>query len=615
MSKVIGIDLGTTNSCVAVMEGGEAVVIPNAEGNRTTPSVVAFSKTGERMVGQVAKRQAITNPDRTISSIKREMGSDHRVSIDGKAYTPQEISAMILQKLKSDAEAYLGSTVTEAVITVPAYFTDAQRQATKDAGKIAGLDVKRIINEPTAAALAYGVDKEQAQKIMVYDLGGGTFDVSILEIDDGVIEVLATAGNNRLGGDDFDQCIMKYLVSEFKRTEGIDLSGDKVAMQRLKEAAEKAKIELSGVTTSNINLPYITADATGPKHLDVTLTRAKFNELTGHLVDATMGPVRQAMSDAGLKPSDLSKVLMVGGSSRIPAVVEAVKNFTGSEPFKGINPDECVAMGAALQAGVLTGDVKGLLLLDVTPLSLGIETMGGVCTRLIERNTTIPVKKSQIFSTAADNQTSVEVNVLQGEREMAAANKSLGRFHLDGIAPARRGVPQIEVTFDIDANGIVNVSAKDLGTGNAQHITITSSSNMSKEDIEKAVKDAEQYAAEDAKIKEKVEIRNQADQMVYQAEKTLNEVGDKVPESEKEPIRAGVEKLKETLKGEDTDAIKAATDELTQLFYKMSEKLYQQQAPQGDPNMGGQQPGGDPNGGQQYYDADYKVVDDDDQNK
>ncbi len=615
MSKVIGIDLGTTNSCVAVMEGGEAVVIPNAEGNRTTPSVVAFSKTGERMVGQVAKRQAITNPERTISSIKREMGTDHRVTIDSKSYTPQEISAMILQKLKSDAEAYLGQPVTEAVITVPAYFTDSQRQATKDAGKIAGLDVKRIINEPTAAALAYGVDKEQAQKIMVYDLGGGTFDVSILEIDDGVIEVLATAGNNRLGGDDFDQCIMKYLVSEFKKSDGIDLSGDKVAMQRLKEAAEKAKIELSGVTTSNINLPYITADATGPKHLDVTLTRAKFNELTGHLVEATMGPVRQAMSDAGLKPSDLAKVLMVGGSSRIPAVVEAVKNFTGSEPFKGINPDECVAMGAALQAGVLTGDVKGLLLLDVTPLSLGIETMGGVCTRLIERNTTIPVKKSQIFSTAADNQTSVEVNVLQGEREMAAANKSLGRFHLDGIAPARRGVPQIEVTFDIDANGIVNVSAKDLGTGNAQHITITSSSNMSKEDIEKAVKDAEQYAAEDAKIKEKVEIRNQADQMVYQAEKTLNEVGDKVPESEKAPIRAGVEKLKETLKGEDTDAIKAATEELTQLFYKMSEKLYQQQAPQGDPNMGGQQPGGDPNGGQQYYDADYKVVDDDDQNK
>ena len=612
MSKVIGIDLGTTNSCVAVMEGGEAVVIANAEGNRTTPSVVAFSKTGERMVGQVAKRQAITNPDRTISSIKREMGSDHKVNIDGKAYTPQEISAMILQKLKSDAEAYLGQPVTEAVITVPAYFTDAQRQATKDAGKIAGLEVKRIINEPTAAALAYGVDKEQAQKIMVYDLGGGTFDVSILEIDDGVIEVLATAGNNRLGGDDLDQCIMKYLVSEFKRTDGIDLSGDKVAMQRLKEAAEKAKIELSGVTSSNINLPYITADATGPKHLDVTLTRAKFNELTGHLVDATMGPVRQAMSDAGLKPSDLAKVLMVGGSSRIPAVVEAVKNFTGSEPFKGINPDECVAMGAALQAGVLTGDVKGLLLLDVTPLSLGIETMGGVCTRLIERNTTIPVKKSQIFSTAADNQTSVEVNVLQGEREMAAANKSLGRFHLDGIAPARRGVPQIEVTFDIDANGIVNVSAKDLGTGNAQHITITSSSNMSKEDIEKAVKEAEQYAAEDAKIKEKVEVRNQADQMVYQAEKTLSEVGDKVPESEKAPIQAGIDKLKETLKGEDTDAIKAATEELTQLFYKMSEKLYQQ-APQGD--AAAQQPGADAGAqGGQYYDADYKVVDDDDQN-
>ena len=607
MSKVIGIDLGTTNSCVAVMEGGEAVVIANAEGNRTTPSVVAFSKTGERMVGQVAKRQAITNPDRTIASIKREMGSDYKVNIDGKAYNPQEISAMVLQKLKADAESYLGTTVTEAVITVPAYFTDAQRQATKDAGKIAGLDVKRIINEPTAAALAYGVDKEEAQKIMVYDLGGGTFDVSILEIDDGVIEVLATAGNNRLGGDDFDQCIMKYLVAEFKRSDGIDLSGDKVAMQRLKEAAEKAKIELSGVTTSNINLPYITADATGPKHLDVTLTRAKFNELTGHLVDATMGPVRQAMSDAGLKPSDLAKVLMVGGSSRIPAVVDAVKNFTGSEPFKGINPDECVAMGAALQAGVLTGDVKGLLLLDVTPLSLGIETMGGVCTRLIERNTTIPVKKSQIFSTAADNQTSVEVNVLQGEREMAAANKSLGRFHLDGIAPARRGVPQIEVTFDIDANGIVNVSAKDLGTGTEQHITITSSSNMSKEDIEKAVKEAEQYAAEDAKIKEKVEIRNQADQMVYQSEKTLSEVGDKIPESEKAPIQAGIDKLKETLKGEDTDAIKAATDELTQLFYQMSEKLYQQQAPQGDPTQDATETS---THGGQYYDADYKVVDD-----
>ena len=620
MSKVIGIDLGTTNSCVAVMEGGEAVVIPNAEGNRTTPSVVAFSKSGERMVGQTAKRQAITNPDRTIASIKREMGSDHRVNIDGKSYTPQEISAMILQKLKSDAEAYLGQPVTEAVITVPAYFTDAQRQATKDAGKIAGLDVKRIINEPTAAALAYGVDKEQTQKIMVYDLGGGTFDVSILEIDDGVIEVLATAGNNRLGGDDFDQCIMKYLVSEFKRTDGIDLSGDKVAMQRLKEAAEKAKIELSGVTSSNINLPYITADATGPKHLDVTLTRAKFNELTGHLVDATMGPVRQAMSDAGLKASDLSKVLMVGGSSRIPAVVEAVKKFTGSEPFKGINPDECVAMGAALQAGVLTGDVKGLLLLDVTPLSLGIETMGGVCTRLIERNTTIPVKKSQIFSTAADNQTSVEVNVLQGEREMAAANKSLGRFHLDGIAPARRGVPQIEVTFDIDANGIVNVSAKDLGTGNAQHITITSSSNMSKDDIEKAVKEAEQYAAQDKKMKEDVETRNQADQMVYQSEKTLNEMGDKIPAGDKSKVQAGIDKLKEALKGTDTAAIKTATDELTQAFYAVSEKLYQQANPQGaqggaqaGPDMGGQQAGGAQDG--QYYDADYKVVDDDDQNK
>ncbi|MBQ9646783.1 MAG: molecular chaperone DnaK [Oscillospiraceae bacterium] len=612
MSKVIGIDLGTTNSCVAVMEGGEAVVIANAEGNRTTPSVVAFSKTGERMVGQVAKRQAITNPDRTISSIKREMGSDHRVSIDDKKYTPQEISAMILTKLKTDAESYLGGKVTEAVITVPAYFTDSQRQATKDAGKIAGLDVKRIINEPTAAALAYGVDKEgQPQKIMVYDLGGGTFDVSILDIDDGVIEVLATAGNNRLGGDDFDECVMKYLVEEFKKAENIDLSSDKVAMQRLKEAAEKAKIELSGVTTSNINLPYITADATGPKHLDVTLTRAKFNELTGHLVEATMGPVRQAMSDAGLKAGDLAKVLMVGGSSRIPAVQDAVKSFTGKEPFKGINPDECVAMGAALQAGVLTGDVKGLLLLDVTPLSLGIETMGGVCTKLIDRNTTIPVKKSQIFSTAADNQTSVEVNVLQGEREMAAANKSLGRFHLDGIAPARRGVPQIEVTFDIDANGIVNVSAKDLGTGTEQHITITSSSNMSKEDIEKAVKEAEQYAAEDAKAKEKVEVRNQADQMVYQSEKTLGEVGDKIPADEKAKVEAGVEKLKETLKGEDTDAIKAATEELTQLFYAMSEKLYSQANPQGagaaGPDMGGQ-PGGD---GQQYYDADYKVVDDD----
>nr|WP_326169021.1 molecular chaperone DnaK [uncultured Oscillibacter sp.] len=611
MSKVIGIDLGTTNSCVAVMEGGEAVVIANAEGNRTTPSVVAFSKTGERMVGQVAKRQAITNPDRTISSIKREMGSDYRVTVDGKNYTPQEISAMILQKLKADAEAYLGGTVTEAVITVPAYFTDSQRQATKDAGKIAGLDVKRIINEPTAAALAYGVDKEQTQKIMVYDLGGGTFDVSILDIDDGVIEVLATAGNNRLGGDDFDECVMKWLVGEFKRSDGVDLSTDKVAMQRLKEAAEKAKIELSGVTTSNINLPYITADATGPKHLDVTLSRAKFNELTAHLVDATMGPVRQAMSDAGLKPSDLSKVLLVGGSSRIPAVQDAVKSFTGSDPFKGINPDECVAMGAALQAGVLTGDVKGLLLLDVTPLSLGIETYGGVCTKLIDRNTTIPVKKSQVFSTAADNQTSVEVNVLQGEREMAAANKSLGRFHLDGIAPARRGVPQIEVTFDIDANGIVNVSAKDLGTGTEQHITITSSSNMSKEDIEKAVKEAEQYAAQDKKLKEEVETRNQADQMVYQCEKTLADMGDKIPADDKGKVQGALDKLKETLKGQDSAAIKADTEALQQAFYAVSEKLYQQANPQGA------QPGGDAGGAHegQYYDADYKVVDDDDQKK
>ena len=618
MSKVIGIDLGTTNSCVAVMEGGEAVVIPNAEGNRTTPSVVAFSKSGERMVGQTAKRQAITNPDRTIASIKREMGSDHRVNIDGKSYTPQEISAMILQKLKSDAEAYLGQPVTEAVITVPAYFTDAQRQATKDAGKIAGLDVKRIINEPTAAALAYGVDKEQTQKIMVYDLGGGTFDVSILEIDDGVIEVLATAGNNRLGGDDFDQCIMKYLVSEFKRTDGIDLSGDKVAMQRLKEAAEKAKIELSGVTSSNINLPYITADATGPKHLDVTLTRAKFNELTGHLVDATMGPVRQAMSDAGLKASDLSKVLMVGGSSRIPAVVEAVKKFTGSEPFKGINPDECVAMGAALQAGVLTGDVKGLLLLDVTPLSLGIETMGGVMTKLIERNTTIPVKKSQTFTTAADNQTSVEVHVLQGEREMAQYNKTLGRFHLDGIAPARRGVPQIEVTFDIDANGIVNVSAKDLGTGKEQHITITSSTNMSKEDIDKAVKEAEQFAAEDAKRKEEVDIRNQGDQMVYQTEKTLEEMGDKIPAGDKASVEGALGKLKETLKGTDTQAIKNATEELTKAFYAVSEKLYGQQggqAGQPGPDMGGQAQQGGASAGPDVVDADYEVVDDDNNKK
>ena len=570
MSKIIGIDLGTTNSCVAVMEVGEPVVIANAEGNRTTPSVVAFSKTGERMVGQVAKRQAVTNHERTISSIKREMGSDYKVTIDDKKYTPQEISAMILQKLKADAEAYLGGPVTEAVITVPAYFTDAQRQATKDAGKIAGLEVKRIINEPTAAALAYGMDKETEQKIMVYDLGGGTFDVSILEIGDGVIEVLATAGNNRLGGDDFDQCVMDWMVAEFKKAEGVDLSGDKVAMQRLKEAAEKAKIELSGVTTTNINLPYITADATGPKHLDLTLTRAKFNELTAHLVEKTMGPVKQAMSDAGLSASDLSKVLLVGGSSRIPAVQDAVKSITGKEGFKGINPDECVAIGAAIQGGVLGGDVKGILLLDVTPLSLGIETMGGVFTKLIERNTTIPTKKSQIFSTAADNQTSVEVHVLQGEREMAAYNKTLGKFQLTGIAAAPRGVPQIEVTFDIDANGIVNVSAKDLGTGAEQKITITASSNLSKEDIDKAVKEAEQFAAEDKARKEEVDTRNMADQVVYQTEKTLGELGDKVSESEKAPVLAAVEKLKEAQKGSDVAAIKAATDEVQKAFYAIS---------------------------------------------
>ena len=611
MGKIIGIDLGTTNSCVSVMEGGEAVVIANAEGARTTPSVVAFTKTGERMVGQVAKRQAITNPDRTISSIKREMGTAYKVTIDNKSYTPQEISAMILQKLKADAESYLGQPVTEAVITVPAYFTDAQRQATKDAGRIAGLDVKRIINEPTAAALAYGLDKESDQKIMVYDLGGGTFDVSVLEIGDGVIEVLATAGNNRLGGDDFDACITKYLVDEFKKAEGIDLSGDKVAMQRLREAAEKAKIELSGVTTSNINLPYITADATGPKHLDVTLSRAKFNELTHHLVEKTMGPVKQALSDSGLSASDISKVLMVGGSSRIPAVQEMVKQLTGKEGFKGINPDECVAIGAAIQGGVLAGDVKGVLLLDVTPLSLGIETLGGVCTRLIERNTTIPTKKSQIFSTAADNQTAVEINVLQGEREMAQYNKSLGRFNLDGIAPARRGTPQIEVTFDIDANGIVNVSAKDLGTGKEQHITITSSTNMSKEDIDKAVKDAEMYAAEDAKRKEEVDARNEGDQIVYQTEKTLEEMGDKVDPSIKSEIEAKLQALKTALTGTDTAAIKNATKELTDVFGKMYEAAQAAQAAQGgagfDPNA---QAGGNA-GGQDYYDADYTVVDDD----
>ena len=615
MSKIIGIDLGTTNSCVAVMEG-EPKVIPNAEGARTTPSVVAFSKTGERMVGQVAKRQAITNPDRTISSIKREMGTNYRVNIDGKSYTPPEISAMVLQKLKTDAEAYLGETVTEAVITVPAYFSDSQRQATKDAGKIAGLDVKRIINEPTAAALAYGLDKESEQKIMVYDLGGGTFDVSVLEIGDGVIEVLATAGDTRLGGDDFDKCVTDYLVEEFKKAEGVDLSGDKVAMQRLREAAEKAKCDLSGVTSTNVNLPYITADANGPKHLDVTLTRAKFNELTHHLVERTMAPVRQALSDAGLSVNDLSKVLLVGGSTRIPAVQEAVKSFTGKDPFKGINPDECVAVGAAIQGGVLGGDVEGILLLDVTPLSLGIETLGGVCTKLIDRNTTIPTRKSQVFSTAADNQTSVEVNVLQGEREMAQYNKSLGRFHLDGIAPARRGVPQIEVTFDIDANGIVNVSAKDLGTGKEQHITITASSNLSKDDIDKAVKEAEQFAAEDKKRKEEVDVRNAGDQMVYQTEKTLSEMGDKLDAADKGEVEQKLASLKTALSGTDTEAIKKATEELTQAFYKVSEKMYQQANPQGaqgNPGAGYTDPGaqqGQQQGGQ-YYDADYEVVDDD----
>ena len=618
MSKIIGIDLGTTNSCVAVMEGGEAVVIPNAEGNRTTPSVVAFSKDGERMVGQVAKRQAITNPDRTVMSIKRHMGTDYKVDIDGKKYTPQEISAMILQKLKADAEAYLGETVTEAVITVPAYFSDSQRQATKDAGRIAGLDVKRIINEPTAASVAYGIDKEkQDQKIMVYDLGGGTFDVSILEIGDGVIEVLATSGDTHLGGDDFDQHIMNWMVDEFKKESGIDLSGDKVAMQRLKEAAEKAKIELSGVTSTAINLPYITADATGPKHLDLTLTRAKFDQLTADLVERTAGPVRQAMSDAGLSSSDLSKVLLVGGSTRIPAVQDMVKKLTGKEGFKGINPDECVAMGAAIQGGVLVGDVKGLLLLDVTPLSLGIETMGGVMTKLIERNTTIPAKKSQIFTTAADNQTSVEVHVLQGEREMAQYNKTLGRFNLDGIAPARRGVPQIEVTFDIDANGIVNVSAKDLGTGKEQHITITSSTNMSKEDIDKAVREAEQFAAEDAKRKEEVDVRNQGDQMVYQTEKVMEDLKDKLSAEDKNTLDAALNKLKDALKGTDTQAIKTATEELGKAFYPISEKLYSQAGGQqagpdmGGAGFGGAQAGQSDNSDPNVVDADYKVVDDD----
>ena len=611
MAKTIGIDLGTTNSCVAVIEGGEPVVIANAEGARTTPSVVAFSKTGERMVGQVAKRQAITNPDRTISSIKREMGTDHKVTIDGKSYTPQEISAMILQKLKGDAEAYLGESVTSAVITVPAYFTDAQRQATKDAGKIAGLDVKRIINEPTAAALSYGIDKEDDQKIMVYDLGGGTFDVSIIEMGDGVQEVLATAGNNRLGGDDFDKRVMDWIVNSFKVSDGIDLSGDKMAMQRIKEAAEKAKIELSGMTSASINLPFITADATGPKHLDLTLSRAKFNELTADLVEKTMGPVRQALSDSGLSIGEINKVLMVGGSSRIPAVQEAVKKLIGKEPFKGINPDECVAIGAAHQAGVLGGEVQGLLLLDVTPLSLGVETMGGVMTKIIDRNTTIPTKKSQIFSTAADGQTQVEVNVLQGEREFARDNKQLGLFKLDGIAPAPRGIPQIEVTFDIDANGIVNVSAKDLGTGKEQHITISSSSNMSKEDIDKAVKAAEQFAEEDKKRREEVETKNNAENLCYQAEKLVNESGDKLEEADKTEVNNKVAALKTTMQNGTVEEIKSGMDELQKAIYAVSEKLYKASAPQqgeqaapgANPQQGGQNPKGD------VYDADYKDVD------
>ncbi len=608
MGKIIGIDLGTTNSCVAVMEGGEAVVIANAEGARTTPSVVAFSKTGERMVGQVAKRQAITNPDRTISSIKREMGTAHTVTIDGKAFTPQEISAVILQKLKADAEAYLGTTVTEAVITVPAYFTDAQRQATKDAGKIAGLDVKRIINEPTAAALAYSIDKEDDQKVMVYDLGGGTFDVSIIEMGDGVQEVLATAGNNRLGGDDFDKRVMDWIVSVFKAEQGIDLSTDKMAMQRIKEAAEKAKIDLSGMTTADINLPFITADATGPKHFETTLTRAKFNELTADLVDATMIPVKQALADSGLTTGEINKVLMVGGSSRIPAVQEAVKNFIGRDPFKGINPDECVAVGAAIQAGVLGGDVKGLLLLDVTPLSLGIETMGGVSTKVIDRNTTIPTKKSQIFSTAADGQTSVEVHVLQGEREFAKDNKTLGLFRLEGIAPAPRGIPQIEVTFDIDANGIVHVSAKDLGTGKEQSITIQSSTNMSKDDIDKAVKEAEQYANEDKKRREEIDLRNAADQAVYQAERTVSELGDKINEEEKASITTAADALKESLKSTDLDDIKAKQEALEKAIFAVSEKIYKAAAEANQANAAGQQENAADNN---VYEADYTDVEDD----
>lgn len=617
MSKIIGIDLGTTNSCVAVMEGGKSVVIANAEGGRTTPSVVAFSKTGERMVGQVAKRQAITNPDRTIISIKRKMGSNEKVAIDGKEYTPQEISAMVLQKLKTDAEAYLGEPVKEAVITVPAYFSDAQRQATKDAGRIAGLDVKRIINEPTAAALAYGVDKDNDQKIMVYDLGGGTFDVSIIEMGDGVQEVLATAGNNRLGGDDFDQRVIDWIVEEFKKAEGIDLSKDKMAMQRLKEAAEKAKIELSSTTQTSINQPFITADASGPKHLDLTLTRAKFNELTEDLVNATIQPVQQALKDADMSASQLDKVLLVGGSTRIPAVAEAVQKQIGKEPFKGINPDECVAVGAAIQGGVLAGDVKDLLLLDVTPLTLGLETQGGIMAKMIERNTTIPTKKTQIFTTAADGQTSVDVSIYQGEREFVRDNKHLGMFRLDGIAPAPRGVPQIEVTFDIDANGIVHVSAKDLGTGKAQNITITSSTNMSEDDIQKAVQDAEKFAAEDKKQKEQVEVRNGADQMVYQAEKLVSEMGDKVSADEKANLQSKIDGLKETLKGDNTDEIKAKQEELQKVLYDLSAKLYQQAAPQGQPGGeapgAGQQPGnGEPSGNDDVVDVDYTEVDDKD---